>query len=397
MLTKQDEHTPSKASNIVDKIISKNLSPSYGFDGEPISYEVNGDIPRIGSVGRKAPTVSNTPMTGDMSQSSVAETPIDYLQCTTSSSLSGPYHYNSRKFAGSPSSRHKTCYYPDKRHSEHIPFSASNNQLLLDRNTLGSNPAYGFPVKEVYPGMKFPTQEQLDIAWGYALRRENGSYTRLVPADLILPWVNIPKYDKPEGLIIIPTLHAIPSGTYTEADHSGDDSHSISPPTHLLSGWHHFNVRDRYSKSNDNDVQHAIDNILSKAPLNEPIRTEFQTIQSKPLRRKKIYCDKWVHEGVCAFTQQGCKYKHEMPMDRATQLELGLNNGLPFWWRCQQSAKLQSISNSPRSDSSRVAGPWRRNGLMPSRFEKSLALDELSYSRARSFGPVGSPVPQMSL
>lgn len=35
-------------------------------------------------------------------------------------------------------------------------------------------------------------------------------------------------------------------------------------------------------------------------------------------RREKVYCDKWIHDGTCAFTQQGCKYKHEMPRGRTT-------------------------------------------------------------------------------
>ncbi|KAJ0165035.1 hypothetical protein CTA2_12553, partial [Colletotrichum tanaceti] len=59
-----------------------------------------------------------------------------------------------------------------------------------------------------------------------------------------------------------------------------------------------------------------------------------------PPKKPKIYCDKWVHEGVCAFTQQGCKYKHEMPLDKATQNSLGLFHGLPAWWKKQQ-AELQ--------------------------------------------------------
>jgi hypothetical protein len=54
---------------------------------------------------------------------------------------------------------------------------------------------------------------------------------------------------------------------------------------------------------------------------------------SLPPRREKIYCDKWIHEGVCAFTQMGCKYKHVMPTDKATQMSLGLNHGFPSWDR----------------------------------------------------------------
>lgn len=61
-----------------------------------------------------------------------------------------------------------------------------------------------------------------------------------------------------------------------------------------------------------------------------------------PQRRVKIYCDKWVHEGICAFTQQGCKYKHEMPQDKATQHSLGLFHGLPAWWKKQQGELARS-------------------------------------------------------
>ncbi|KAK7992012.1 hypothetical protein PG996_012975 [Apiospora saccharicola] len=62
-----------------------------------------------------------------------------------------------------------------------------------------------------------------------------------------------------------------------------------------------------------------------------------QPQQQFPQRRPKIYCDKWVHEGVCAFTQQGCKYKHEMPFDKMTQHQLGLFHGLPQWWKKHQA------------------------------------------------------------
>jgi hypothetical protein len=53
---------------------------------------------------------------------------------------------------------------------------------------------------------------------------------------------------------------------------------------------------------------------------------------SLPPRREKIYCDNWIHEGVCAFTQMGCKYKHVMPTDKATQMSLGVNHGFPSWY-----------------------------------------------------------------
>lgn len=52
-----------------------------------------------------------------------------------------------------------------------------------------------------------------------------------------------------------------------------------------------------------------------------------------PPRREKIYCDKWIHDGTCAFTQVGCKYKHTMPTDKVTQVSLGLNHGFPGWFK----------------------------------------------------------------
>ncbi|KAL2115659.1 hypothetical protein VTJ04DRAFT_9914 [Mycothermus thermophilus] len=92
-------------------------------------------------------------------------------------------------------------------------------------------------------------------------------------------------------------------------------------------------------------------------------------------KRAKIYCDKWVHEGVCAFTQQGCKYKHEMPTDKATQHQLGLFLGYPVWWKrrqgelarmtaanrnsaCQQLASATSMSPAANT-------PNIRSGLSP--------------------------------
>ncbi|KAI1878707.1 hypothetical protein JX265_002884 [Neoarthrinium moseri] len=80
-----------------------------------------------------------------------------------------------------------------------------------------------------------------------------------------------------------------------------------------------------------------------------------QQQQQQPQRRPKIYCDKWVHEGVCAFTQQGCKYKHEMPFDKATQNQLGLFHGLPAWWKKHQ-AELARQRDVPAAAGTQAGG-----------------------------------------
>jgi hypothetical protein len=86
-----------------------------------------------------------------------------------------------------------------------------------------------------------------------------------------------------------------------------------------------------------------------------------------PRRREKIFCDKWIHEGTCAFTQMGCKYRHEMPMDRDTQQSLGLNHGLPNWYRRAYNVNVQppapaaaALAGPPLPPSNRLDGPWRR-------------------------------------
>ncbi|KAK7931713.1 hypothetical protein PG985_002425 [Apiospora marii] len=79
--------------------------------------------------------------------------------------------------------------------------------------------------------------------------------------------------------------------------------------------------------------------------------------QQFPQRRPKIYCDKWVHEGVCAFTQQGCKYKHEMPFDKMTQHQLGLFHGLPAWWKKHQAELARQRDPSDNEQDGPGPGP----------------------------------------
>ncbi|EME83463.1 uncharacterized protein MYCFIDRAFT_174892 [Pseudocercospora fijiensis CIRAD86] len=49
-----------------------------------------------------------------------------------------------------------------------------------------------------------------------------------------------------------------------------------------------------------------------------------------PDQEKKEYCTYWILHGDCAYVQQGCRYKHEMP-DKAKLSEIGINH-VPRWW-----------------------------------------------------------------
>lgn len=104
-----------------------------------------------------------------------------------------------------------------------------------------------------------------------------------------------------------------------------------------------------------------------------------ESVSPPTRRREKIYCDKWIHEGVCAFTQMGCKYKHEMPMDKVTQMGLGLNHGLPNWYRRAYAINLNPEPTSPTAISSppraRTEGSWRNR--VQSRLEAAPASANL--------------------
>ncbi|RDL37853.1 uncharacterized protein BP5553_05286 [Venustampulla echinocandica] len=169
-------------------------------------------------------------------------------------------------------------------------------------------------LSTVVPGPVFPSEAQLNVAYAYAIQRADGQYTRLMAADEIEAIDGVPPTQGLEGLIVLPAPRA------------------PSP---------------RRRQGNDPIVPAEIVNQLTTEQacrvINSPVSTQMQidsiiaqsayTAQHNMSRRQKIYCDKWIHEGVCAFTQLGCKYKHEMPHDKATQLSLGLNHGLPNWYR----------------------------------------------------------------
>ncbi|KAJ5823463.1 hypothetical protein N7447_005803 [Penicillium robsamsonii] len=47
---------------------------------------------------------------------------------------------------------------------------------------------------------------------------------------------------------------------------------------------------------------------------------------------KKEYCSYWIRHGECDYLQQGCLYKHEMPVDLSMIEKLGLRD-IPRWYR----------------------------------------------------------------
>ena len=60
------------------------------------------------------------------------------------------------------------------------------------------------PLSAVAPGPVYPTETQLGLAYGYGIRREDGTITRLLRADQLEELDSVPKSQGPEGLIILP-------------------------------------------------------------------------------------------------------------------------------------------------------------------------------------------------
>ncbi|KAI1308537.1 hypothetical protein F5Y03DRAFT_404858 [Xylaria venustula] len=186
-----------------------------------------------------------------------------------------------------------------------------------------------------YPNLGPSLDAQLDGSFAYCYDRGNGQYTRLIPADMLPPLQNILAIQQGcAGMIVVPQPRGVPAnGHSSNTEPVALRQRSPATPT-----------------SPADTIQSRIDNIVAATPPTPAHPSPGPSNNAPPgHRRPKIYCDKWVHEGVCAFTQQGCKYKHEMPSDKLTQHQLGLFHGYPQWWKKHQ-ADLARQREAPPSE-----------------------------------------------
>lgn len=93
--------------------------------------------------------------------------------------------------------------------------------------------------------------------------------------------------------------------------------------------------------------QEIIDNILAQSTHSSPhkpdtalrvSRTPSSSPKSSFEQKDKIYCSYWIRSGECDYTQQGCRYKHEMP-DKATLASIGFRT-VPRWWQEKVAIQL---------------------------------------------------------
>jgi hypothetical protein len=85
-----------------------------------------------------------------------------------------------------------------------------NNNAVVSGNRSRNASRAGCFLSAVMPGFVEPDDTQLNVAYGYAIRRDDGSYTRLIRADdarlALADNPSRPFQDRqgPEGLIILP-------------------------------------------------------------------------------------------------------------------------------------------------------------------------------------------------
>jgi hypothetical protein len=96
----------------------------------------------------------------------------------------------------------------------------SPSQLQFPSNMTGSLVAFNgqghpimageeaVPLSHVTPGPVWPSANQLKLAYTYGIRREDGSYTRLIRADELdsYDFERVPVSQGPEGMIVLPPL-----------------------------------------------------------------------------------------------------------------------------------------------------------------------------------------------
>ncbi|RFU77975.1 hypothetical protein TARUN_4249 [Trichoderma arundinaceum] len=216
-----------------------------------------------------------------------------------------------------------------------------------------------------------PVPSGVNNGYAYYLNRGNGELTRLIPADM-LPSLNEipPREPERRGMVVLPPLRGVPPKGMA------DMNHAVT-------------------------IKNHIDRIVATSP-------------STP-KRNKVYCDMWIHEGRCAFTQTGCKFKHEMPLDEGSQKALGLFQGLPTWYKKQQeelnmwASRESSSSESSPTDSSPASKDlaWQNGktgrvaGIMDSLVATTQSRgkidtshpSQIAKSRLAQFvwGPIGPP------
>lgn len=129
--------------------------------------------------------------------------------------------------------------------------------------------------------------------------------------------------------------------------------------------------------------------IIAEAPPSKPARPEEQVKTFKPTPRKgeKVYCTHWITKGECSFSQQGCKFKHEMP-DLETLCHITGKLSYPKWW-FESKARMQRNAPAPAPDSRPAL--TNRQGKRRANAAEPPSLPALNMTTSSSSSILGNP------
>lgn len=153
---------------------------------------------------------SSSPITEKMSSFQSARERTERLGSRHSNAgfnQTGPGHTNSSWREETPGPNRPPASYPyyqpqydpnaPMMGGHYVPARPRGNSVMM----MGEN---SVPLSTISPGSVWPTEAQLSASYGYGIRREDGSVTRLYAADELPGAHNLPPRQGPEGLIIVP-------------------------------------------------------------------------------------------------------------------------------------------------------------------------------------------------
>jgi hypothetical protein len=108
------------------------------------------------------------------------------------------------------------------------------------------------------------------------------------------------------------------------------------------------------------EMRSGLPTILQNDSLrsSQPPPLTIEDLTRNPAPGVKEYCSYWLRHGECDYAQQGCLYRHEMPLDPPTLEKLGLRD-IPRWYR-----EKHGLGSYLALTAQRAASGSTRPGLM---------------------------------
>lgn len=152
--------------------------------------------------------------------------------------------------------------------------------------------------------------------------------------------------------------------TTTHSRHSSYDSPRPTPAAHeIATTWRSTPKPTPTAQSIINAIldTDAGASTAAKIGYTPDARKPIPPSGALPDPEKKTYCSHWIRHGECDYTQQGCRYRHEMP-DRATLLKIGFRV-VPKWW-AERNVVVRLPAEGERGEGAAGERPfgWARTG-----------------------------------